>query len=401
MKSKLQAIIKHKYKLTAVIAALIILIIGSQYEGFNSSQTDGNKKAKNITQKAKPVVRPVKVIEISSFDGESSLSYPGIIRSSKQVTLSFKNVGGRLIRFPAENMEGHLIKAGSLVAQLEKKDFLVSLKKIEAQKRKARAGYELNQTEYRREQRIYFADQGATSQSAIVNLKKQMEMAKADMDALKASEEEVQIQLDETEIIAPFSGMIAKTFVHNFQVVQPMQQIASLQDINNLEVLVDLPETFIQKIKQLKRGQIFGEAEFKNLNQAQRYPLRFKEYQIEADKNTQTFQVVLSLKQPGEIRVLPGMTTQIHFKGETKKARYYLLPAFSVISGNNDDFYVYLFDKDTNMAKKTQVKLAEFRNNGKVEVIEGIQAGDTIISTGVSKLRDGMKLRIWNSDDLN
>ncbi|MBW1944989.1 MAG: efflux RND transporter periplasmic adaptor subunit, partial [Deltaproteobacteria bacterium] len=216
---------------SASLAALFIL-----------SFTACGKKEPEV---AKEVIRPVKTLTVKSGAGVEGLTLPGKVRASKRVNLAFKEVGGRLSHLPIAGKEGQDVKKGALLARIDPKDFQTNLANAQGRLKTAKAGLELAKKEYARVKRIRDKDPGAVSGADIDRKMEAVNQSEGRIKSLKATVDDARNQLSYTYLRAPFSGVIAKRFVDNFQEVKPKQPIVSLQDITHVEILVDVPENVI------------------------------------------------------------------------------------------------------------------------------------------------------------
>jgi RND family efflux transporter MFP subunit len=242
--------------------------------------------------------------------------------------------------------------------------------------------------------------------TAIQNLEKGKKGArKEDIDAMKSNIQGLRAQrkasqdaLDDTYLKAPFSGVIAKKLVDNFQEVRAKQPVLSLQDIENIDILIDVPELFVAKIDEKAppeaAAKFTAEAEFA-ARPGKRYPLKFKEFSTEADPKTQTYRVTLQMAQPGDLNVLPGMTATVIATPQRgmQGAVEIFIPAIAVFADEAGDSNVWIVDQETMTVQSGKVTTGELRGTDSIRIVSGLKAGDTVAISGVSQLRDGMKVR--------
>ena len=104
---------------------------------------------------------------------------------------------------------------------------------------------------------------------------------------------------------APFSGQIGVKYVQNFEDVLAKQPILSLHNVSQVEIVINLPEQVMASVRTGTSTTIT--ASFDVLPDVH-YPVTVKEYAVNADPQTLTFQVTLAMSQPEELNALPGMT---------------------------------------------------------------------------------------------
>jgi multidrug efflux system membrane fusion protein len=397
-------------------------------------------------EKPKEVVRPVKMLTIGESAGAVQRKFPGAVRASRRSDLSFQ-VSGPVLELPAQ--EGMEVQKGQLLARIDPRDFDRALAKIRAGLTEARAqleameagarpedlailqsqlnaaksAYEESQTNLKRMKILL--DKKAIAQARYDQSKKNHDAALAnyrtaqenlqkgksgarreDIEAMQARVVSLQAQRDQardalrdTQLTAPFDGVVAKRFVEQHQFVQAKQTILSLQDLTNLEVLVDLPENLMVL---LRDDEATGNQQDKVVAHAvipsqpgQKYPLYLKEYATEADPQTQTYQVTLSMMKPEGINLLPGMTLEVVGEPPTGRGRLNRLaiPAIAVLGDNAGKSYVWVVDREAMTVSKREVQTGELTGKDHIFINSGLKLGETIVVAGVSQLREGLKVR--------
>jgi RND family efflux transporter MFP subunit len=337
------------------------------------------------------VVRPIKIMEIHSYGEMLERKYPGRTRASRRAELSFK-VSGRLIEMPVE--EGQTVEKNQLIARLDPRDFKAEMRTVSGQINKAIAARELAKSALERVERIQAQDPGAVSGSMIDQRKEAVDKAQAEIASLSGVLEAARLQLSYTYLKSPFKGIIAKRHMDNFMDVQAKQAIVSLQDISKIEILVDLPEVIAATIKdEAIREEEVAMAEFAAAP-GKKYPLRLKEFATQADPRTQTFQAVLEMKQPDEINVLSGMTALVS-REERRAAKgtdLFIIPAIAVFADESSKPKVWVVS-DSMTVNSRDVKTGDLTRKDSIAITDGLKSGEKIAITGITQLREGMKVR--------
>jgi len=326
------------------------------------------------------VVRPVKTMVIKAGIGPGVQKFAGVVRGSRRSELSFK-VAGPLVELPVE--EGQQVKKGQLIARILPRDFENAVK--EAQARAVEA-----ENQYKRYRELYAKKQVS---------KADFDRYRAARDVARAQLEDARNALKDTYLKAPFDGVIAKRYVENYQKVQAKQPIVFLHDIEQIEILVDVPELIIAELRENKEATKAW-AEFQAAP-GKKYPLKTKEFSTKADPATQTYQVVLTMAQPKEANILPGMTCTVvaELSGSAKAAAGIKIPAIAVLNDADGKSYVWVLDKKNMTVHKTVVKVGPLTGSEDIVVTDGLKGGETIVTAGVTQLRDGMKVRPWKAQE--
>ncbi len=339
---------------------------------------------------AKEVVRPIKMMTVTSSTDAVQLKFPGMVRAAKRADLAFQRVQGRLSRLPVD--EGQMVKEGQLIAQLDQKDFKNNLRDAQGQLAKAKAALESARSEYDRILRIQKKDPGAASQSMVVRRREALDQSKAQIDSAQAAVDTARDELGYATLRAPFGGVVSKRYVDNYQEVRAKEPIVSLDNVSSVEVLVDVPELIVATFKE--SGETRAVAEFAAAPGRQ-YPLTIQERAMRADPQTQTYQVVFRMPQPDDINVLPGMTATVtgnaRMREETKGV--FIVPAIAVVADAAGKANVWIVDKETSKVQQRAVKTGDLTGTDSIEIIDGLKSGETIAISGVSRLREGMRVR--------
>ena len=314
-------------------------------------------------------VRPVKLLTVSSGMGGAPLVYPGRIEAKDRVELSFR-VGGPLIEFPVR--EGVSVRAGGLVARIDPRDFVIRLEAAQADR-------ELKTANFRRYASLYEKD--AVSQAQLEQARAAMEVAEARLDDARAA-------LKDTTLYAPYSAQVAERLVDNFQEVKPGQPIISLVSLGEMKVEVDLPEGLVSRAK---RGSAVRVAATMDALPGEELELDLLEIALQADAATGTYRTTFVLPQPQGIVLLPGMAVQVIAYKEDQVG-HPVIPAVAVGSGP-EGARVWVVDTDTMTVSSRSVTTGGLTGTDSVEILSGLELGETIATSAVQSLRDGMTIR--------
>ena len=127
-----------------------------------------------------------------------------------------------------------------------------------------------------------------------------------------------------------------------------------------------------------------------------RYDLAIKEFSTEADPTTRSFRAVLSMVQPEEFQALPGMTAIVEVQyaaGVDVVGDRYVVPAVAVFADEAGASHVWLVDPQDNRVKKRAVETGKLMGTDSITIESGLEAGEVVAVTAVSRLREGMEVR--------
>jgi RND family efflux transporter MFP subunit len=382
------------------------------------------------------VARPVKTIVVTASGETRERVFPGKVEASKKAELAFQ-VPGLIVRLPVK--EGQKVKKGDLIAQLREEEFRARLKALqgeldqaravlqalragerpeerlrrEAQVRAAEEKLAHARTEYNRERRL-MANR-ATSPENLERARTTLRVAQQEFEAARqvlekasiAREEDIQgkeatvrglearvveanLQLEDCTLRAPYDGAIARRFVEPNQNVKAKQPVVQFQDVDEVRVAVDVPETVMATVRRsdiVKLVAEFGAAP------GVAFPVQIKEVAKTADPTTQTFTVRVGLPSPPDLSLLPGMTGSVTltYRRASVLGSRVLVPISAVFQDATGEQGAWVVGPDQTVTRRP-VTLGQAAG-GQVEITDGLGPGDRIAVAGVTFLREGMKVR--------
>lgn len=325
-----------------------------------------------------PPVRPLKLFTVGETESNRVRRYPGSIAAVERVTMAFQ-VSGTLIELPIR--KGREVEKGDLLAKLDPRDF-------ENELASARGVLEGVQTQLERIERA--ARTGAVSQADLTTAQAAFEKAQADFEIAKKA-------LEDTELRAPFDGVVANVFVDNFQSIQAKQEIVTVQKSEDLLIEVNVPEERIIHIDRAQERNHFT-AVFDSLPNRE-FEVELYEYALEADPVSQTYQITFSMPSPDDVIILPGMTVTIleHPADpvEGNGDRPILVPVEAVSTDKSEQKYVWIVSEEAEgvtVVTRREVEVGQIEGD-LIEIQSGLSAGERIAAVGVHLLREGQKIR--------
>jgi len=323
-----------------------------------------------------PVVRPVQILELAGAGGGSQLSYPATIIAGKTADLSFE-VPGRLIERPA--LEGEVVEQGQLLARLDPRDFEQGLAAETARMAAAKA---------ERERAQLLFDEDVTSQQELDVKIRNYEITRARVAVSQKA-------LDDTRLIAPFAGTVARIAVDNFETVQAKQRVMVLENTSLFEVKVAIPEQDASRISgalslEEQTARSMPQVEISSIP-GRRFPARITEFATKADPTTRTFLVTLRFDNPSDVNIRSGMTARVTVTvpDDVEVETGIRIPANAIVSPGGDDAYVWTIDPGTLEASRRDVELGELGMET-VLVRSGLEGNEWIAISGVHHLHEGM-----------
>lgn len=233
--------------------------------------------------------------------------------------------------------------------------------------------------------------QNIVAQSAFDTAQANFDTSRAEVLSLEQSLRQAELNLQYTRLEAPFSGYIANKIPSNHEYVQAKESIVELNDTSALDVVIDMPESLWSRAFQTTDPPTF-KARFA-AHPDVLVPIRVKEYQTDANPETQTYQVTLTMDNPEEVGVQPGMTAEIVVSvnpGEAKKV--VAVPFSSVVGEAQGTKFVWVLDKENTVTRR-EVEVGRISDD-MIHVGSNVTAGDVIVMAGANYLREGQKVKV-------
>ncbi len=371
-------------------AVVLIAIVVGAYYGLEILRGQKEEVAKV------EIVRPVKTVIINNSGNGGVWRYYGTLQGGRRVDLSFR-VSGPLRTIRVD--KGASVRQGELLATLDPRDYQTRLKQARSAQSQAKAQYDNATANFKRYENLY--KQKVIPRATYDTYKTQMDVAKSAFDAAAASTASVRDSVRDTELRAPFDGVIVDRMVENFQDVTEKQPIFSLQDISTLDIVFNVPDTDViwaSRAAAVKGNRVTLRAMFDALP-GRVFPLEIKEVVMQADRSTNTFPVTAVMPSQEGLALLPGMSATVEVElHEDSKAQSnsnstsYIVPASAVI---NEDGNNFVWCCENNQVHKVPVATGLPLNNGSIEISgRDLKNGTHIVTAGASLLHEGQRVRL-------
>mgnify|MGYP001815125464 FL=1 len=328
--------------------------------------------------------RPVKLFAVGGGSNAAIRTFPGRVDATQRAELAFR-VSGQLQQLLIK--EGDLVEQGQVLARLDPTDYKIVLEDRQANYDNAKRNFERGKE---------LIVDGNISRIDYDRMEAEYRTASA---ALTAAQQD----LEYTVLTAPFKGRIARRNVENFEEVLARQTVIWLQNITELDVIIDLPESVVRSVRgearqegNLRSGETAGTvkayASFEGRSD-RRFNLKPKELATKADDQTQTFRTTFTMDAPTDFNVLPGMTANviIDLTAVIDKDAVKWVPARAVQADNTMEPRVWVLDPATMTVSSRPVKIGRMSGRS-IQVMEGLDGDEEIVSVGAPYLAEGMRV---------
>jgi membrane fusion protein (multidrug efflux system) len=350
---------------------IVVLALGILFGGIFGWKAFVGYQMRKAIASAKPPAVVVSSARVEEARWQASVTSVGSLRANQGVEVSAE-VAGTVAAIAFES--GGRIAAGELLVQLDASKEEADLRSLEAQLELARLDYERARSLLRNT---------AVSQS-------QLDRAKSVLDSLAAQVDAQRATIAKKAIRAPFQGELGIRQIDLGQYLSAGSEIVTLQSLDPILVDFTVPERHLPALAVGQQVQIevaaFPGKPFvgavtaispKVDEETRNVPLRA------------TFANADGRLRPGmfaRVAVLTGGLDRVLTLPRSAISFFPYGDSVFVIQGEGEDLVV----------ERRQVTTGRIRE-GRVEIVEGLSAGDHVVSAGQLKLRSGQQIRIDNS----
>ncbi|CRM63856.1 Multidrug transporter MdtA [Pseudomonas sp. 24 E 13] len=342
------------------------------------------------TRLAAPSAIPVRVVSVAQQDVPRFVSGIGSVLSLHSVVIR-PQIDGILTRLLVK--EGQRVKAGDLLATIDDRSIRASLDQARAQRGESQAQLQVALVNLKRYKALSIDDgvskQTYDQQQALVN------QLKASVQGNQAAIDAAQVQLSYTQIRSPVSGRVGIRTVDegNFLRMSDAQGLFSVTQIDPIAVEFSLPQQMLPSLQGLiaapekasvnaylgadtdgQTGDLLGEGHLSVIDN-------------QISSSTGTLRAKAEFANSAQ-KLWPGQLVTI--KIQTALDRNALVVPPTVVQRGLDSHFVYRLKGDHVEVVPVRVSY----QNSEVNIIEGVRAGDVLVSDGQSRLKAGAEVEV-------
>ncbi len=282
--------------------------------------------------------------------------------------------------------EGDKVSKGQILLKLDQSGFALGVAQAEAGLAAAKTNADLMKLEFDRVSKLMASD--ATAQANFDRVKAQYEAAQAQCKVVEAQLKQAQKALNDSVLRAPYNGIIVMILkeVGEYAPSMPPTMLMKIVNTDSLEVQTFLPEELSSAIKTGDKAKVsIASADLETEGE-----IIFVSNRLE--QATQNFEVRLKIDN-AEGRIKGGAFTRINFTRENLSDAV-MVPLRSILRDSNGQ--PYLFTVKDGTVHRNDVKIGQ-ATGSKIHVIEGVSAGDQVVTAGAGDLKDGNKVKVENN----
>ena len=354
---------KNKFRLIITILLFILLALIIFYPKikplFSSKEAGPGSRGRGGMMGQGRQVLNVSGYIINPTQMSEFINTTGTLRPDEEVELSFETSG----KIVAINFtEGTRVKKGDLLAKINDRPLQAQLQKLEAQKKLA------EEKEFRQRSLL---DRDAISKESYDQIVTELQTIQADINLIKA-------RISETELRAPFDGIIGLRYLSEGSYANTSTKIARLVKISPLKIEFSIPERYADEIK-------LG------------YPVTFKidgipegfravVYAVDPKVDLNTHTIIIRALYPNKNEELKsGRFTSITLllsQIDDAKA----IPTEALVPEMEGEI-VYVFKSGKANRQRVTTGL---RTASEIQIVGGLDFGDTLLTTGILQLRHNL-----------
>lgn len=358
------------------LVAAVGIALASGVAWWIQHRPSGAQEAASATATARSASSPgrppsVEVTRVETTRIADDAQAVGTLRSRQSVVLR-PEVSGRVTKINFR--DGERVRRGQLLVQLDDQLAQAQVQQAQAELSIARANHKRNQE---------LVAENFISQRSVDESAANLQVAEAKLALAQATAARMRI-------VAPFDGIAGIRSINVGDYLKDGADIVNIEDIDAIYVDFRLPERFQTKVRRGQRATIEVDA-----LPGRSFPAVLEAIDPAVDANGRSL-AIRGLIDNRRLELRPGMFARVTAQfGAREGAR--VLPEEAIVPQGGRQ-YVYRLvegpDQDTRIAQRVEVKIG-LRLPGRVEVTEGLQPGDLVVTAGQQRIqKDGSVVRV-------
>jgi membrane fusion protein, multidrug efflux system len=343
---------------------LIVFLVFS-FSGCNS------KKDAAAAPTGRPRQGPISVdaFRVSQSSVSEEVQIPGSLLPFEETQIRAE-VGGRVVALNIN--EGATVQKGTVLLKIFDADLQAQLKKLQVQLKIA------EKTEERNKELL--AINGISQQ--------EYDLSTLNADNLRADIESTQIAISKTVIRAPYTGRVGLRNISLGSYISPSDIITNIRQVDKLKLEFSVPEKYARQLKQgyeVKFRVDGGEKDHKAIVLAT---------ESSVDQNTRTLKV-RAVVNGENAELVPGIFARVNLQ-LGKDSLALLVPTQAILPTARNK-QVIVLRRDSVMFTVVETGI---RDSAYVQILKGLQKGDTVITTGLMAIRPNAKVKVVKVNSL-
>ena len=279
---------------------------------------------------------------------------------------------------------GDRVVGGQPLLRMRQSDFEIKVERLKQSAKLALAEQQNAKLDY--DNVLSLIKKGALSREVLADRRTLFEASSAKLGIAQADLSEARQALEDSTLKAPYTGVITQrnidegAYIASF--MRSQQPVLQLQEISTMVAVVFVPERFINNIQVGTKGRVTVAATGKQ------YETEIHVINDRIDIETRSIDVRLGIRNP-DYEIKPGQFVEVELRPQ---ARSMVTLPLDTVRGIGAQRYVYIYRNGK--AIRVDVAVREIED-GRVEILSGVQAGDTILQgADLNLVTDGRTLRL-------
>ncbi|MEP1152546.1 MAG: efflux RND transporter periplasmic adaptor subunit [Balneola sp.] len=351
----------QNYIITLTVAALLL---GCGGESQETASQEELVKTVNIT---------TKTVAPSTF--ASYVRVVGTVETSNDILISAE-VNGRMIEHKVA--EGATVRKGETIAKIDDAKLKQEKVRLEAMTSQAKEQFD-------RLKKVYEED-GIGSELDYLNAKYAYEQSKSSLESIK-------IDIENTNIKAPFNGEVETIMIEEGEMVSPGMQVVRLIGSDAYKISAGVPARYSEAVNKGDKLDVWFDSQVRDTLNAS---INYVGGSINPQNRTFRIETMLPAGKNYKVDMIANLRLQTY---EQENA---LVLSEEFVYSKNDKYVVYLLSENEEgkaIAKEQEVTLGLSYQTG-VVIESGLNAGDKLITLGSAFLDDGMRVTVKEDQNL-
>jgi membrane fusion protein (multidrug efflux system) len=272
--------------------------------------------------------------------------------------------------------EGAKVKAGDVLVSMDAEERQADIEAAVAESRRATA--QRNEIATRLDRAQALRRSGSGTEAQVEDLTAQIRTLESAIASAEARRKAAEARLEDLTVRAPFAGRVGTRSVSLGAYVSPGTRITTLDDLSKVRLDFSVPENLLAR---LKAGQVVRatSAAFRD----RVFEGRVSIVDTRVDPVTRTVRLTAEFPNADEA-LKPGMFLSVALEVTTKDDAV-VVPEEAVVS---EGLRHLVYPVKDNVVERRVVRIGQ-RQGGKVEIVEGLKPGETIVVMGLQRIRPG------------
>lgn len=297
----------------------------------------------------------------------------GTLRAFESIVVTSK-VSGIISEIAFQ--EGQLVREGDVLLRMDAEERRADIEQALAETRRSQAQRDEIRQRYERAQSLRKTGTGTEAQ--VADLEAQLRSAEGAVASTEARRRAAEARLDDLMIRAPFSGRLGSRGVSLGAFVAPGTRITTLDDVSRVRLDFSVPENLLarvalgQPVRALSAA--YGERAFSG---------KVTLVDNRVDPVTRSVRLTAEFENADEV-LRPGMFLSVDLEVTVRESAI-VVPEEAVVGEGLRHLVFLVID---GKAERRVVRIGQ-RQDGKVEIVEGLKPGDVLVVRGVQRVRPG------------